>query len=949
MQEIKKKLAHISTDYKPIPFWSWNNDLEPDELVRQIRWMKDMEIGGFFMHARGGLRTPYMSDEWMECIATCCDEAEKLGMDAWGYDENGWPSGFAGGKLLEDINNRDMYIHSSKGAFDENADISYLINEENLIRTTENAEEGDYLNLYLGRSASTVDVLNPEVVKQFIALTHEQYKEYFGDKFSEKFKGFFTDEPQFYRGGGTPYSPMLEKYFYEHYEKDIFDELGLLFVKKEGWRSFRYRYWLAMQTLFLDSFAKPVYQWCKENNVQFTGHYIAEDLLGPQLACCGGIMPFYEYMDIPGIDWLSKDTNLELGPRQVGSVARQMGKRHVLTETFAGCGWNCSPEEFRRIAGFQYVNGATLMCHHLLPYAEHGQRKRDYPAHFSPINPWIKENFKEFNEYFTKLGYLLATGEEPVKVAMLHPIRSAYFEFQQDEEANAYNIRDLEESLMRSMRTLSSRGISFHFLDETILEKHGFVKERQIGCGKCRYDYLVLPDMLTMGTATEALLREYVKQGGKILMFGNAPQYLEGEPHAYEYLQSNCKLEDIMETQPFQVSDTENELYYAYRLVEGKPFLFVQNASGTKEFKQTFQFKDGSQSFVSYNPVTMEEKQVPLTVTIHENEALLLFPEEAIGAKTEGLEEVSLRFCDAEVEFDDNYLTIDKVRFSTNGEDYSKPIYVNTLFRQLLEQRYHGKLWIKYCFEIKSMPEALQLIAERDNTVEGKVNGHKITFMKGWEEDQSFAQADILPFVHIGDNSYEIVMDWHQSEDTYYALFGENVTESLKNCICYNSEIEAVYLKGKFGVYSYTEYLKFSDEAVCGNDFYIGDVPEKITEPTTEGLPFFRGKFKLKQKVFLNKTNIMFHIMGQFLVSKIWVNGNYVGKLLFDRRIDVSPYVRDGENVVEVEFTIGNNNLFGPLHQQRYDWMLCPWYFDVEDMPKDEKGETGYKLNLFNI
>lgn len=949
MQEINKKIAHISTDYKPIPFWSWNDDLKPDELARQVRWMKDMGIGGFFMHARGGLKTPYMSDEWMECTATCCNEAEKLGMDAWGYDENGWPSGFAGGKLLEDVNNRDMYIHSSKGAFDENADVSYLINAEELIRTTKKMEEGDYLNLYVGRSVSTVDVLNPDVVKQFIALTHEKYKEYFGEKFSEKFKGFFTDEPQFYRGGGTPYSPMMAKYFAEHYNEDILDKLGLLFVKKKGWRTFRYRYWLTMQTLFLDSFAKQVYQWCEENNVQFTGHYIAEDLLGPQVACCGGIMPFYEYMHIPGIDWLSTDTSLELGPRQVGSVARQMGKKHAITETFAGCGWNCSPEEFRRIAGFQYVNGVNLMCHHLLPYSEHGQRKRDYPAHFSPINPWIKENFKEFNDYFTRLGYLLATGDEPVKVAMLHPIRSAYFEFQQEKELEAYNIRDLEESLQMAMRTLSSRGIAFHFLDETLLEKHGFVEKSQIGCGKYSYDYLVLPSMLTMGSATEVLLQSYVEQGGKLLILGDTPQYLEGEPHTYDYLQSNCTLEDIMAVQPFQVVDTDNELYYAYRLVDGKPFLFIQNASGTKQYKQTFRFQDESQSFVSYNPITLESNHVPMTVTIHENEALLLFPTSEQIAQTKELEEVELKFHNAEVEFDDNYLTIDKVCFSTDGKNYSKPIYVNTLFQQLLERRYNGKLWIKYCFEIETMPKSLELVVEKDNTIDGKVNGNMVTFVESWEEDHSFCHADILPFVRLGDNSYEIVMDWYQSEETYYALFGENVTESLKNCICYKGEIEAVYLRGSFGVYSHTEFIKYGKDAVCGNNFYIGRSPERITEPVTDGLPFFRGKFKLSQKLLLEQTNVMLHVMGKFLVAEIWMNGHHVGKLLFDRRIDVSPYAREGKNRIEVEFTIGNHNLLGPLHQQGKDWLLCPWHFDVVDMPKNIDGDIGYKLNLFNI
>ena len=74
--------------YRPCPFWSWNSDLEPEELRSQIRAMHAAGLGGFFMHARGGLKTEYMSARWMECIEACLDEAEKLGMSGWLYDEN---------------------------------------------------------------------------------------------------------------------------------------------------------------------------------------------------------------------------------------------------------------------------------------------------------------------------------------------------------------------------------------------------------------------------------------------------------------------------------------------------------------------------------------------------------------------------------------------------------------------------------------------------------------------------------------------------------------------------------------------------------------------------------------------------------------------------------------------------------------------------------------------
>ena len=71
--------------------------VEENELIKQIRWMKDNGFGGFFMHARGGLQTEYMGEEWFENVEACAAKCEENGMHAWAYDENGWPSGFGSG------------------------------------------------------------------------------------------------------------------------------------------------------------------------------------------------------------------------------------------------------------------------------------------------------------------------------------------------------------------------------------------------------------------------------------------------------------------------------------------------------------------------------------------------------------------------------------------------------------------------------------------------------------------------------------------------------------------------------------------------------------------------------------------------------------------------------------------------------------------------------------
>ncbi len=66
--------------YRSVPFWSWNDKLEPAELHRQVKEMAKAGIGGFFMHARIGLVTEYMGEEWMEAFRTCLEDGKKYGL-----------------------------------------------------------------------------------------------------------------------------------------------------------------------------------------------------------------------------------------------------------------------------------------------------------------------------------------------------------------------------------------------------------------------------------------------------------------------------------------------------------------------------------------------------------------------------------------------------------------------------------------------------------------------------------------------------------------------------------------------------------------------------------------------------------------------------------------------------------------------------------------------------
>lgn len=915
MKAIVKKLKTENlTDYQSIPFWSWNAKLEQDELIRQIRWMKENGMGGFFMHARSGLKTEYLSEDWMKCTEACADEAEAIGMNAWAYDENGWPSGFAGGKLLDEAENRDQYILHKIGEFDAKATVSYLLDGDKMVRVSDGSAEGEYLNLYIEIATSTADILNPEVVQKFIDLTHEQYKAHFGEDFSKKIKGFFTDEPQYQRWN-TPYTPVIAKYFEEEYGEDILDVLGLLFVEKEGYRTFRYRYWKGMQALMLRGFASMIYNWCEDNGVELTGHYVEEVTMGYQIMCCAGCMPFYEYEHIPGIDWLGTSSDNELSPKQVGSAAAQLGKKQVLTETFGCCGWNVTPTDLRRIAGFQYVNGVNLMCQHLIPYAEYGNRKHDYPAHYSPVNPWVSEEFKNFNDYFTRLGYILAEGEEQVNVAMLHPIRSAYFDYKRDLEREGFGIADLDRKLWDACRTLSKANVAYHFLDETLMEKYGFVEDGKIGCGKCSYDYLVLPDMYTMDSTTEEFIRRYVAEGGKVLLLGEAPSYLEGEPFVYDYLKTNCTLEEIIEAQPYSVENRDTWIYSTRRVIDGDEFLFVVNASKTEAYTQTFNMGAATKSFLKMDLNTYETKRVPLTMTLKPGEAVALFADKEEASAVKDLTPYELQFKDAEVRFDENYLPIDFVRYSEDGVNFSEKWPCAALFQKLLQDRKEGTLYLKYEFEVREKPETIYLRVEDCGAEAVTLNGTPLTETVPCDIEKHILAYDIAPFVKEGLNEYCVKVNWHESEDVYYALFGENVTESLKNCIVYDSEVEPIYVAGNFGVYPVEGYFEDDDKRYAGADeFYIGKAPLKASEPVKEGLPFLTGGVALKQTVKLDTADTLLKVKGFYHLAEVKVNGQAAGKLMFDKELDISDYAKAGDNEIEVRFVLGNFNLMGPQH-----------------------------------
>jgi len=907
-------MAEKSIQPTGIPFWSWNDELDADKLVKQVNEMKANGYGGFIMHARSGLRTEYLKEDWFKCIRACAAEAKKLGMQAWVYDEYGWPSGFVGGKLLEIKEYRLHFITFTKGDYDETATYHYLVDTRALKRVEARAE-GVFINVFDNESVSMVDIMSDDVVEAFIQETHEKYKRELDDIQSD-IAGFFTDEPQYCGLEGFPFSHKVLARYQEVYGEDPLEKLGLLFEKKKGYEQFRYRYFKCCQELFLKNFAKRLYDWHEENHIKITGHYVEERTLFTQMLNNAGIMPYYEFMHLPGIDWLCRRYLRVSSIRQLTSVTAQLGQTHALTESFAMTGWDVTPKELKSIADYQYNYGVNIMCQHLLPYSERGDRKNDYPAHFTPFNAWYKRGIKEFNGYFDALGQWIRDSKEEVRVGVFCPIRSAYIQY---DYTDWNSTEDIDISYIDdACEKLANHHVAFHILDETIMARHGSVADGKLVVGACAYDTVVIPKTHIIDKTTDDLFRAFVGQGGKVLIIDDKPTMVEGEVSDFDYLQTNTSWREIFAKNDYVVSSSSNYLHTSLREVDGKKYIFAVNV-GDEEIMTSFSL--GEMRFNAAYDVATEE------VAYVGNHFVIPPKQSVVACKYEGEQPLipsyeTVEIGDGEysvVDYNANYLPLDFASVSFDGVHFEKPMPVVGIFRQLLEKRFCGDVTLKYVFDVKDVPSSISLLMEDADTLQASLNGQDITFDGVSNLDEIYSTANLAGKLLQGKNELLVKYKFYQSENVYFVLFGEGVTESLRNCMTYDTMITTPFLAGKFGVYSDNFRAGDTDMTLHADTFYIANSPRKVGDFLQEGFPFFAGNVTIKTTFHANFDNVKLKLNGRFHYAEVTVNSQRVGTMMFTDTINVSPYAVKGENRLEIKLYSGNRNLLGPHHFVKMD------------------------------
>ena len=551
----KELFKNPTADFRATPFWAWNCELDRDELLRQIDVFKEMGYGGYHMHVRRGMATPYMSDEFMSLIKACVKHGKEKEMISWLYDEDKWPSGYAGGlvtkdkefrrRSLEIVTEPDMLTGEDPvelARFDVVLDENKCLKSYKIISENESAE-GTLWIAYRTREKSSprfnnqtyVDTLSKKAMERFIETTHEVYAREVGDEFGKTIPSIFSDEPQFTLKPVLPFADSkdamrlpwtddIEETYKAAYGDSIIEHIPeLLWELPDGAVSTaRYNYHDHVTERFVEAFSDTLGNWCEEHGIKLTGHVLNEHSLASQTRAVGEAMRFYRSLGIPGIDMLCNAFEFTTA-KQCQSAVRQYGRTAMLSELDGVTGWDFDFRGHKLHGDWQAALGVTVRVPHLAWVSMKGKAKRDYPASISYQSPWYKE-YSYIEDHFARVNTALTRGKPMVRVAVIHPVETMWLHYgPADQTATVKN--KLEKNFTNVTQWLLRGNIDFDYICESLLPSLNEKGGAPLKVGEMEYDAIVVPECETLRSTTLDRLEAFRKAGGKLIFMGDAPKY----------------------------------------------------------------------------------------------------------------------------------------------------------------------------------------------------------------------------------------------------------------------------------------------------------------------------------------------------------------------------------------------------------------------------------------
>lgn len=241
----------------------------------------------------------------------------------------------------------------------------------------------------------------------------------------------------------------------------------------------------------------------------------------------------------------------------------------------------------------------------------------------------------------------------------------------------------------------------------------------------------------------------------------------------------------------------------------------------------------------------------------------------------------------------------------------------------LLRARKNGTVFLRYEFEILAAPEELYLEWETDRVCSVTVNGQEFSAQRSGRFGERFVRSNIGKATRVGRNTVVLEMDYFQQTETYelfenYYYTHSGVTESMINCLRYDSNVEAVYLFGDFRVFNRSGFRTAENHTLVARSDFVMDVSHDAVDPAClvqQGFPFFSGSVVLSGWFQSSVSEGTLHLEGDYATAEVLLNGMHQQTLWCEPFCRLSG-MRIGKNLLQIRLTNSNRNLLGPLHRE---------------------------------
>lgn len=560
---IEQNFQTTPLSVRPNPLWFWNDSrVEPDELTRQMAGYKDAGYGGLSILPFGkGFEPKYLTGDYFNVYQVCLEEARKLGLTLWIYDEYGFPSGTAGDingdgtgrfkqKYPEHTNKRlDKAEYKTRPgeiiekelplgllmavvAMDtvtfERMDLGGHIAQQKLkwqVPATGNWKLMWFTCVDAGNNI--VDYMSPEAVNLYIGMTHDEYYKRFGEYFGNTVVGTFFDEPTLYYAQGRSWTPEFNEKFEATYgfSPALYYPALWYDIGPETAQARNYLFGFRSE-LYAAGYPKLVSDWSRKHGVLATGHQDNEEVVNC-VGTSGDLMKCFKYQDVPGIDKIGGNRPAERFYKIVSSAAHNWDHSLVMSETYGAMG-NIGWNEIFGIAMDQYVKGINVLIPHAVWY---DTSKVVFKPELSLRNPIYADSLRIFTDYLSRLNALMQNDARWVgDIAVLYPIHAMQSGHYMDGSLGAYRggvaIPELDYVDV-GVTLFDSLGCDYMFLHPEVLDEQCRIAGGQLLLENTTqhntFSTLIIPACRTIALTNLEKIRDFAYAGGAVIFTSYLP------------------------------------------------------------------------------------------------------------------------------------------------------------------------------------------------------------------------------------------------------------------------------------------------------------------------------------------------------------------------------------------------------------------------------------------